>query len=349
MFRMSRLSLRTLITGLILAVTLGFSTVPSASAAPLAPSAGYGFSGGADLLALSQGDLNRELDAVAATGARWLRVGVDRSQIETGPGVYNWSTSDRVINAARARGLTVLAVIAYTPLLQGGGLLRTAPPANVNDFAVFTSRAAQRYQGRVSNWEIWNEPNLPLFFGNVPNPALKYTQLLRAAYPAIKRVQPRATVIAAGLSRQIGALSPPAFINAMYRYGAKGFFDAAAMHPYTFPGGLRANQENGISDIAVVHGIMSRNGDGGKKIWFTEFGAPTNGPRFGGNTPIQQRDQIRDTLAFLARLPYSGPAFIYSIRDTAGDPQSLANRETRFGALLTYDYKRKPTFDLLRR
>lgn len=342
-------SLRVLISGLVMVVGLSLASAPTASAAPLVPAAGYGFGEGATILTLSQRDLNRELDVVAKTGARWFRVGVDRSQVEVSPGVYNWSAPDRVVNAARARGLTILGVVAYTPIAQGGGLLRTAPPANVNDFAVFSARTAQHFNGRVSNWEIWNEPNLPLFFGNVPNPARKYAQLLRATYPAIKRVQPRSTVILAGLSRQIGTLSPPSFINDLYRFGAKGFFDAAALHPYTFPGGIRANIDNGISDIGAVHAIMAAHGDGGKKIWFTEFGAPTNGQRFGGNTPTQQRDQIRDSLAYFARLPYSGPAFIYSIRDTANDPNSLVNRETRFGALLTFDYRLKPTYFLLKR
>ncbi|WP_284149962.1 hypothetical protein [Williamsia sp. CHRR-6] len=41
--------------------------------------------------------------------------------------------------------------------------------------------------------------------------------------------------------------------------------------------------------------------------------------------------------------------FIYSIRDLSADPRTLNNRETRFGALLTYDYKLKPAFFLLKR
>ncbi|WP_343996394.1 hypothetical protein, partial [Williamsia deligens] len=307
------------------------------------------FATGAEFLQYSQGDLNRTLDTVRQTSASWIRLGIDRSQIETSPGVYNWSTSDRVINAARARGLRVLGLIAYTPLLQGGGLLKTAPPANPNDFAVFAQRAVQRYGSQVNNWEIWNEPNLPIFFGNIPNKSAAYARLIRATYPAIKAVQPNSTVIAAGLSPMQGSDSPVAFVNDLYRFGAKNSFDALALHPYVFPGGIGSNPNGAYTDIAAVRGLMVRNGDAGKKIWFTELGAPSNGARFGGNTPDGQRDIIASELAALAQLPFAGPAFVYTIRDTANDPGSLNNRESRFGALLTSDYKLKPTYFLLKR
>ncbi|MBJ7291584.1 hypothetical protein [Williamsia sp.] len=346
---MSRLSLRTLIAGVILSVTLGLSAVPPASAAPVVPAAGYGFTEGALITTLSQADIDREMNVVAQTNAKWFRVLIDRSTIETSPGVYNWGPTDRVVNAARKRGLSVIGLIAFTPLLQGGGLLRTAPPARATDFSAFAARAVQRYRGSSSTWEIWNEPNLPAFFGLVANKPARYVALLRATYPVIKRIQPRSTVIAAGLSPLLGSDSPPQFMRDIYRLGAKRYFDAAAMHPYVFPSGFAKDPLNAFSDVARVRDIMVRNGDAGKKIWFTEFGAPTNGPRFGGNTPIQQRDQIKEGLARIARLPYAGPVIIYSIRDYSNDPRTLNDRETRFGALLTYDYKLKPTFDLLRR
>ena len=62
--------------------------------------------------------------------------------------------------------------------------------------------------------------------------------LLQAAYPAIKLVQPDSTVLAAGLSPAVGVDAPPNFVNDMYIAGAKGYFDAIAMHPYVYPGGI---------------------------------------------------------------------------------------------------------------
>ncbi|MGU3292091.1 hypothetical protein [Williamsia sp. M5A3_1d] len=346
---MQRSSLRVFIVGVVSAIALALFSVPSASAAPLVPAAGYGFTEGALITTLSQQDIDRELNTVAQTNASWFRVLIDRSTIEKSPGVYDWSGTDRVVNAARSRGLRVIGLIAFTPFFQGGGILRTAPPARASDFSDFVGKAVQRYRGSSNTWEIWNEPNLPAFFGLVANKPQRYTELLRASYPVIKRIQPQSTVIAAGLSRISGTDSPPQFIADMYKAGARPFFDAAALHPYVFPNGIANAPDNAISDVARVRALMVANGDANKKIWFTEIGAPSNGPGRGGNTPEQQRDQIRDLLAFIARLPYAGPAIIYSIRDFSSDPRTLGDRETRFGALLTQDYKLKPTYFLLKK
>ena len=325
-----------------LAAGLVMATPGQSNAAPLAPADGYGFGQGVAPVIYSFEDTNRELDAVAQTSASWLRVFVDWSNIEKTRGQFDWGWLDNVVNNARARNLNVLGVIAYTPQWarpQGPGMLIwTSPPANAADFAGFASTVAQRYGDRISNWEIWNEPNLPLFFGFTGRPAEHYTELLKAAYPAIKAAQPGSTVIAAGLSRLNGKDSPPGFLQQMYALGAGGFFDAAAAHPYLFPGGLAADSRNGWSDVGRMHDVMAANGDGGKKIWMTEIGAPTSDTSEGVSQQ-EQAKQITDVLAASAQTGYSGPAFIYMIRDV--NTADRGNPVKNYGALLTTDWQPK--------
>ncbi|MDT5325836.1 MAG: polysaccharide biosynthesis protein PslG, partial [Mycobacterium sp.] len=129
-----------------------------------------------------------------------------------------------------------------------------------------------------------------------------------------------------------------AFLEKMYAAGAQGSFDAAAAHPYVFPSGLAANPENGWSDVGALHDVMAANGDGGKKVWMTELGAPTCDCA-DGVSPEDQAKQITDVLAAAAAAGYSGPAFIYSIRDT--DTSNRGDREANFGSLLTSDWQPK--------
>lgn len=324
----------------------GVSSV--ARAAPVFPAAGYGFSEGSWMLNLSPEDLSRELDAVAATNATWLRVLFDWNKAEPYQGVYDWSAFDRIVAAAGARGLRVLGNIAFTPNWARPTLsFFTAPPDDPAAFADFSKAVVNRYGSRISNWEIWNEPNLPLFFGFGGDRANRYAEILKAVYPAIKSVQPNSTVIAAGLSRAGGGDAPPAFLNDMYNAGAQGFFDAAAAHPYVFPGGLAADTENGWSDVARMRDVMVARGDAGKKIWMTEFGAPTSDPSAEGVSPEQQAAEIVDLLAAIAALDYAGPAFVYSIRDN--DSGNRGDRESNFGALLTSDWQPKPAAAILAR
>jgi hypothetical protein len=314
----------------------------------LVPTDGYGFSVGGPMTWMSDVDADRELDAAARAGATWIRVLISWDRVEPMPGAFDWGYVDHWINGTRARGMKVLGVIAYTPdwaRLPGSDF--TAPPADPALFASFASTVAQRYGDRVSNWEIWNEPNVPYFFGYLEDRAAPYTDLLKAAYPAIKSVQPHSTVVVAGMSRADGPDAPPVFINEMYALGAKGSFDALAMHPYVTPTGLPADELNGWSDVERVRQIMVDNGDADKKIWMTEFGAPTSEPSAGGVSQEEQAKQITDVLARAATSGFSGPAFIYSIRD-----ENTAIRDNDYynwGALLTSDWQPKFTSNVLRK
>jgi hypothetical protein len=332
-----------------LIILVGLAVAPVGEAAPPArvPAAGYGFGDGAQMTWLSADDVNRELDAVANTSGTWLRVLIPWSQIEKTRGSFDWGHTDLVVDAAQARKLRVLGVIAYSPdWAHPEGASVTSPPDDARDYGAFAAEVAQHYAGRVSNWQLWNEPNLPEFFGASASNASRYSDLVKAAYPAIKAVQPDDTVVLAGLSRLLGDESPPAFLQRMYAAGAGGFFDAAAAHPYVFPGGLAADGDNGWSDVGRLHDVMAANGDGGKKIWMTEFGAPTSEDADGVSQKEQAR-QITDVLAAAAATGYSGPAFIYSIRDTNSADRS--DRESNFGSLLTSDWQPKSTAAVLAR
>lgn len=335
-----------LLIGLIWLTAPG--TAEAKAEAPVVPADGYGFSVGAPMTWMSEVDADRELDAAAKTGATWLRVLIDWHLVEPMPGAFDWGYVDHWINGAQSRGLKVLGLIAYTP--DWARTLDTSfsgPPVNPTVYADFATKVVQRYGDRVSDWEMWNEPNLPLFFGFTDNRAQRYTELLKAAYPAIKATQPNSTVIAAGLSPAVGADAPPVFVNAMYAAGAKGYFDAMAMHPYVSPGGLTLDPSNGWSDVEVVHRIMVDKGDGAKKIWMTELGAPTSDSAADGVSQDEQARQITDVLRKAAQTGFSGPAFIFSIRDV--NSADRGDKEDNFGALLTSDWQPKVAARVLAR
>jgi hypothetical protein len=329
-------------------IAMMVGTSAPASTAPAAPADGYGFSAGASMDYLSINDVNRELDAVATTGASWLRVLVDWNRIEPVRGQYDWSHLDAIVAAAQQHHLKVLGVIAYAaPWARPAGTYFTAFPVDPADFAHFSATVVTRYADRISHWQLWNEPNLPIFSGFTSSNGGRYAELLKAAYPAIKAVQPNSTVVAAGLSRKVGDDSPPAFLDQMYDAGVRGFFDAAAAHPYVFPDGLSADPDNGWSDVGRLHDVMVAHGDGQMKIWLTEFGAPTADPAAGGVSQAEQAQQIRDVLAAAAATAYVGPTFIYSIRDI--DTSNRADKEMNYGALLTTDFQPKAAATALAR
>jgi hypothetical protein len=205
--------------------------------------------------------------------------------------------------------------------------------AGVRAFGKFAKAAAGHFKGKVQYWEIGNEQNLT----NSPSPpdAAAYTQSLKAAYRAIKSVDPKSFVITGGLSpvletteREIGAVQ---FLQQMYANGAKGNFDAVGYHPYSWPlqpddpaswnGWKMMNQ--GIRETMVAHG------DAGKQVWITEMGAPTKG----GAKAVSEQAQAHmlQKAADLAHsYSWAGPLMWYSYRDRGGDP---ADSENWFGLI----------------
>jgi len=321
-----------------------------------APPNRFGIADGGDIQTLSVGDRGRYLGGVKGSGAGWIRVGLYWSVIQRkGRGSYDWKPFDAVVAAARRRGLAVLGTILYTPgWARAPGTPATTPPTDLSDFGTFASRAARHFGPRgVHAFEIWNEPNIAAFWAPGPDPA-RYTDLLEQAYLAIKRSDRSATVVSAGLSPYAGYgvadsqhMSPLTFLEQMYANGAGRSMDAVGWHPYNFPAGLRYHPWSAWSQMAETspsaRSIMRANGDAKKKIWATEWGAPTGASA----TSVTEAEQAQLVTAVLTKLKawrWAGPSFFYSFRDKGTDP---ANREDNFG-LVRRDWSQKPAYEAFR-
>ena len=70
----------------------------------------------------------------------------------------------------------------------------------------FAAELVKHYKGRNIIWEIWNEPNTMTFWGrhgkvgNSPQYAREYTDLVRAAVPAMKKANPDCVILAGSVS-----------------------------------------------------------------------------------------------------------------------------------------------------
>ena len=329
-----------------LAAGSGLIVGPSAVAAP---GSGYGFAAGGTLLTLPQGELDRELEAAAGLGAQWLRVEVSWRNVEPQLGVFDWSNVDRVIDSANRHGLQVLGLVSYAPSwAQVPGPWTLTPggrPADPQAFGNFAGRAAARYASTVTHWEVWNEPNLPLFFSPLPD-VDAYAAILQASYGAIHAAVPGATVISGGVANGNNTgvtVAPETFVEELYKRGAAGYTDAIAVHPYTFPYTPYDDQLGNWDDVAAVRDVMVRNGDAGKKMWITEFGAPT-GVAPDAVSDVHQARILADGISASEGLDFTGPVFLYSIRDNG---PNLGDREQNFG-VLRGDFSEKPAADALR-
>ena len=189
-----------------------------------------------EVLGASPDDRRRALQAQHRAGIRLLRQTFDWRQIEPQPGVFDFTAYDALMTDAARAGLDVLPVVFGAPSFaaaqarHGADVTATTtfPPHSPQQFADFVRTLAQRYGPHgtfwsanpslpahpIRAWQIWNEPNLPAYWGGCPS-ARGYVALLRAAARAIKRIDRHAEVVTAGipdsrLGIPLGAVHPPA-------------------------------------------------------------------------------------------------------------------------------------------
>jgi hypothetical protein len=328
------------------------ATMPARSKLSRASASNVGVSLYGNVLEWSPATLATEFDRVKAMGATWLRVPMNWVSLEMhGKGHYEWWASDRVVDAARRRGLRILGVVSYSPgWARPVGTPATNPPNNPDDYARFVAALAHRYAPLgVHHWEVWNEPNIPYMWTPKPDPA-RYTTLLKKAYAAITREDPRAVVLSAGLSPGWDApdgsqMSPVTFLGRMYAAGAKGSFDAVGYHPASFP--YRSTYSatwNAFQQTPQLNRVMRLNGDGNKRLWATEIGFPT-GRSAKSVSDQTQAKYLLEALRVWQAAPYAGPAIIYSIRDFG---TNLGNYDDNFG-LVRYNGTPKPAYTAVKR
>jgi hypothetical protein len=317
-----------------------------------------GFSAG-ELVGLSPRELEATLDEYTAAGASVIRFDVNWARVQPqGPGTWDWSAIDRVVDALASRHLTALAILDYTPAWArpSGCTSERCRPVDPLAFATFAAAAATRYSSRgVDLWEVWNEQNttwLP-----APDPAA-YGQLLHESSTALHRVDPTATVLVGGLAPAQTSpgrsYSPPDFLAALYRLGLRTAFDGVGVHPYSFPS-LPGEPAvgSGWEQMLEVRNVMVGNGDFAKGIWATEFGAPTAGPgavatyadrRYSSRPDHVDLDMQARTVQLAAASARADPwlrvLLWYGIRDFDADPQT---RLMSFG-LLAFDGTPKPAY-----
>jgi hypothetical protein len=295
----------------------------------------------ADIYGMSAADVDRTLQAMGNTNVKTVRLMIPWAGVEPAQGQINWAMVDKTVNAAAARGMSILGFINSTPAwaVAPGGMPISGRPASPAAYGDFAAKVATRYKGKISAYEIWNEPNSAQFYSPAPDPA-GYTELLRAAYPRIKAVDPNVTVLGGVVGSVIDwgnfTVNPVRFVQGMYAAGAKSYMDALSFHPYhyyvKFSDGVPV-ANSPAQQLMDMRQIMLANGDSGKKIWGTEYGQPTSVVDEAGQTAF-----LKEMWTKWQEMPYTGPLYLYTTRDRKTG--STSDQDT-FGLLRT-DWTPKP-------
>ena len=255
----------------------------------------------------------RHSAALGASGAGTARLVFSWAGVELSPGRFDFSAIDAQVKATAEHGVTVLPLLFEAPGFRSSAPAQGAergwyPPRSNADFAAFAAATVRRYapggsfwsahpelpERPIRAWQVWNEPNLPVYWRPAPS-AAQYVEMVRAVGTAIEGVDPEAEIVTAGVPDSRNGVPLADYLAGMYRAGGKTAFDTLATHPYaTTPEGVSEN-------LAAARELLDRHGDHGANLLATEFGWATSGPASTLNVGEHaQAALIRRTLERLA-------------------------------------------------
>ena len=272
----------------------------------------------ADLLQYPEGELNNQLALMDEFDIVWVRQFVHWDQIEVLQGEFDWSAYDTIAAAfQRYPTLQWIPVLYGTPTWATSPLhsyKTSLPPDDVQAFATFATRFAERYGNLVTYYQVWDDPNIFTGWGETPPQASQYVAMLAAAYIAIHSVDAQAQVIAAALAPTLemteNNVSDLLYLNELYKLGLKDYSDAIAAKPYGFDQSPlhRENVVNTLnfSRVVALREIMHDHDDSATSLWLSEWGWNALPSTWQGDPSVWQQvtldQQIAYTLEALERI-----------------------------------------------
>jgi hypothetical protein len=269
-------------------------------------------------------DQQLEAERVRAAGATAFRTGVNWADVapvelpkkfnaqDSFDHAYSWGAVDDAVRLLASHGLDPILYVFNPPIWAGGGGSPAPDPTALHDFML---AAASRYSGenpglpRVRYWQVWNEPNVKIYFSQLfPDPSITTTSLYRmdvnAAADAIHSIHSDNLVIAGGLSPfavpdgLTETIAPLSFMRDLLCVSAGAppqktcsdpiHFDVWAIHPYTWGGPTTPATKPGdasLGDMPATQDILRAAAAAGNvvsakppELWVTEFSWDTNPP-----------------------------------------------------------------------
>ena len=253
----------------------------------------------------------QEFSKLGGSGISTYRAQLNWSEVEVQPGERNWQPFDTLVAHAAAGRVRVLPVLLGSPAWAAARPQNPPLLAARSAFLRFARDAAARY-GRggtfwaahpelpamaPTHWQVWNEPNLPVYWNDRPD-AREYVALLKVTRAAVLAGDPTAKITLAGLPESRLGIRADIYLRQIYAVaGAKRLFDVVALHPY-------ADRPAGV--LAVVKRArrsMARAGDARKPVWVTEIGWSTGGlPSPFTTSERGQANYLRQLLAAFRRM-----------------------------------------------
>ena len=187
-----------------------------------------------------------ELKMIADAGFRWIRTDFKWELTEVERRKYDFTRYEPLVSELEKHNLRALFILDYgNPLYTQGMSVRT--PEAREAFARWAVAAAKHFAGRAIIWEVFNEPNHPIFWPPQPN-VHEYTALAAAVAKAFQSEAPKEKLIGPATS---GVEFN--FLESCFAAGLLNQWSAVSIHPYR-----QTNPETVASEYSLLRETIQR-------------------------------------------------------------------------------------------
>lgn len=205
----------------------------------------------------------------------WVRLNMRWNEINPSFGFWDFAVHDAKVNGAQAQGLQILAILSTAPQWAGGGTKGNTPPANTAYWQEFVMRVAQRYNGKIAAYEVWNEPNLEnnsglgIGWDRPISQSPRYVDYLQIAATQIRQYAPGTLVVGPATSSRPNSRTVEIF-QQIQNTNSSPYIDVVSFHAN---GGSDPVTDVTSSINSHLGTLQARNpANVNKPLWITEMG-----------------------------------------------------------------------------
>jgi polysaccharide biosynthesis protein PslG len=186
-----------------------------------------------------------EIKMIAAAGFRWVRMDLKWDITERERGQYDFSSYDRLMSELDQYKIRALFILDYGHPLYGGWPPRSEAARQA--FARWAVAAARHFSNRGVIWEVYNEPNVKIFWP--PRPDVdEYIALALAVGRAFRAEVPNEKLIGPAISG-----IQFSFLEACFKAGLLEYWSAVSVHPYR-----QTDPEAAANEYCVLREMIAR-------------------------------------------------------------------------------------------
>jgi len=185
-------------------------------------------------------------------------------------GKWDFARLDRYVAMSRVTGVEILLPLGLSPRWASARPTEkssyspgnAAEPLDIEDWRNYVRTVATRYQGRIREYEIWNEVNEHGFYSGTPE---KMVELTCEAYKVLKSISPQNRLVSPSM---VGLGNAPELLGNFLEKGGRNCVDVVGFHFYVPKGPPEAL----LPLVARVRAAMKKAGVEHLPLWNTEAG-----------------------------------------------------------------------------